>query len=59
MVVAATPQGLQLPPGAANDRAHIYLVDPHGNVILRWPAKPDLRRMYRDLERLFKASQIG
>jgi hypothetical protein len=59
MVVATTPQGLQLPLGAANDRAHIYLVDPHGNVILRWPAKPDLRRMYRDLERLFKASQIG
>lgn len=59
MVVAITPPGLQLPPGAANDRAHIYLVDPRGNVMLRWPAKPEMRRMHRDLERLLKASQIG
>src|SRR5207302_10172989 len=22
------------------DRDHIHLVDPHGNVILRWPAEP-------------------
>ena len=48
-----------LPPGAANDRAHIYLVDPLGNVMMRWPAKPDMRRMLKDLERLLKASQIG
>jgi hypothetical protein len=59
MVVAITPKGMQLPPGAANDRAYIYLVDPRGNVILRWPARPDMRRMYKDLERLLKASQIG
>jgi cytochrome oxidase Cu insertion factor (SCO1/SenC/PrrC family) len=59
MVVATTPPGMQLPPGAANDRAHIYLVDPRGNVILRWPAKAEMRRMYKDLERLLKASQIG
>ena len=58
-VVALTPRGLALPPGAANDRAHIYLVDPHGNVMLRWPAAADRRRMLKDLERLLKASQIG
>lgn len=59
-MVVATPQaGARLPPGAANDRAHIYLVDPHGNVMMRWPAKPEMRRMLRDLERLLKASQIG
>lgn len=57
--LAVTPRGLSLPPGAANDRAHIYLVDPRGNVMLRWPAKPEYRRMFRDLERLLKASQIG
>jgi hypothetical protein len=48
-----------LPVGAGNDRAHIYLADPHGNVMLRWPAAPDPRRMLKDLERLLKASQIG
>lgn len=46
-------------PGVGNDRGHIYLVDPHGNVMMRWPARPDLRRMLKDLERLLKASQIG
>jgi hypothetical protein len=58
-IVAVTRPGLQLPPGAANDRAHIYLVDPRGNVMMRWPAAPQLPRMKKDLERLLKASQIG
>ena len=57
--IVATPRGLALPPGAANDRAHLYLVDPRGNVVMRWPAAADGRRMLRDLERLLKASQIG
>ena len=59
MVVALTPTGPALPAGAAHDRAHIYLVDPRGNVMMRWPAQPDYRRMLKDLERLLKASQIG
>jgi hypothetical protein len=59
MVIALTPAALAIPPGAANDRAHIYLVDPHGNVMMRWPARPDWKRMLKDLERLLKASQIG
>ena len=59
LVVAITPRGLALPPGAANDRAHIYLVDPRGNVMMRWPESPDFRRMLKDLQTLLKASQIG
>ena len=59
LVIALTPRGLTLPLGAANDRAHIYLVDPHGNVMMRWPAIPQPRGMLKDLERLLKASQIG
>ena len=59
MLVALTPTGLAIPPGAANDRAHIYLVDPNGNVVMRWPDPPDMRRMFKDMERLLKASQIG
>lgn len=58
--VAITPQpGMALPPAPANDRAHVYLVDPLGNVMMRFPAGADPRRMQRDLERLLKASQIG
>lgn len=58
-IVALSPAGMSLPLSAANDRTHIYLVDPRGNVMLRWPAAPDRRRMLKDLERLLKASQIG
>ena len=57
--VAITPAGMSLPPGAANDRAHIYLVDPRGNVMMRWPAGADRKRILGDLQRLLKASQIG
>jgi hypothetical protein len=58
-IVASTPRGAALAAGAGADRAHIYLVDPHGNVMMRWPAEADQKRMLRDLERLLKASQIG
>jgi cytochrome oxidase Cu insertion factor (SCO1/SenC/PrrC family) len=58
-VVAFTPAGMSLPTGAANDRAHIYLVDPRGNVMMRWPAKGEGKRILGDLKRLLKASQIG
>lgn len=57
--VVLTPAGLALPPGAGNDRAHLYLVDPNGNVMMRWPAGADRKRMLGDLQRLLKASQIG
>jgi cytochrome oxidase Cu insertion factor (SCO1/SenC/PrrC family) len=58
-VVALNASGAALPPGAANDRDHIYLVDPHGNVMMRWPAGADRKRLLGDLQRLLKASQIG
>ena len=45
--------------GISVDDGHVYLADPHGNVMMRWPASPDLKRMLADLKRLLKASQIG
>ncbi len=42
-----------------NDRAHVYVADPLGNVMMRFPANAEPRRMLKDLERLLKASQIG
>ncbi len=38
---------------------HIYLVDPLGNVILRYPRDADPSRIKKDLERLLKVSRIG
>ena len=46
-------------PGAAAAPANIYLLDPLGNIVLRYPAEPDIRRMAKDLERLLRASRIG
>jgi len=43
--------------GAASD--HIYLIDPLGNLMMRFPRDPDPRLMIKDLARLLKASQIG
>ena len=45
-----------LPGGGAGS---IYVVDPLGNIVLRYPADPDIRRLAKDLERLLKASRIG
>jgi cytochrome oxidase Cu insertion factor (SCO1/SenC/PrrC family) len=58
-VAITPPLGMPQPPAPANDRAHLYLVDPLGNVMMRFPAEAEPRRMLRDLERLLKASQIG
>lgn len=57
-VVAIAAPG-QAGAGPTADRDHIYLVDPRGTVMMRWPAKPEGSRMLRDLRRLLKASQIG
>jgi hypothetical protein len=44
-------------PGEAVD--HIYLVDPLGNLMLRFPRDPDPSKMIRDLQRLLKYSRAG
>jgi cytochrome oxidase Cu insertion factor (SCO1/SenC/PrrC family) len=38
---------------------HIWVVDPLGNVVMRYPANPELKGILKDMERLLKASQIG
>jgi cytochrome oxidase Cu insertion factor (SCO1/SenC/PrrC family) len=59
MRTVTLPEGMQMPPGLANDRAHVYVVDPLGNVMMRFPAGAEGRRMLKDLERLLKASSVG
>ena len=46
-------------PAGHNRADHIYLVDPLGNLMLRFPAEVEPRRMMQDLKLLLKASQIG
>ncbi len=38
---------------------HIYLVDPLGNLMMRFPVNADPNRMKKDLNKLLKASRIG
>jgi hypothetical protein len=38
---------------------YIYLIDPLGNLMLRWPRDPDPSKMVKDLQRLLKYSRIG
>jgi hypothetical protein len=44
-------------PGPVAD--HIYLVDPLGNLMMRFPRDPDPSLMRKDLERLLKYSRFG
>jgi cytochrome oxidase Cu insertion factor (SCO1/SenC/PrrC family) len=38
---------------------HIYLVDPLGNLMMRFPADPDPSKIIKDLRRLLKYSSFG
>ena len=46
-------------PSSGNPPAYIYLVDPLGSLMMRFPGEPDARRMLKDLARLLKASRVG
>ena len=46
-------QGKMFP---GNPADHIYVVDPFGNVMLRFPRDPDPSKMIKDLQRLLKYS---
>lgn len=43
----------------AESASHVYMVDPLGNLMMRFPANPDPSRMIKDINHLLKASQIG
>ena len=46
-------------PASGGVRDHIYLIDPLGNLMLRFPEDVDPRKMHKDLVRLLRASRIG
>lgn len=50
---------LALPADAgASLRDHIWIIDPLGNVMLRWPRDPDPKGTKADMDRLLKAAAI-
>ena len=62
-VLAATgPEGealLAAFPPAVDGLPGIYLVDPHGNLMMSYPASGSARGLLKDLERLLRLSNIG
>ena len=46
-------------PATASSHDHIYLIDPLGNLMMRFPKDADPARMVKDLKRLLKVSRIG
>lgn len=46
-------------PSSGNPAGYLFLVDPLGSLMLRFPGDPDGRRMLKDLARLLRASRIG
>lgn len=50
---------LKLLPAAASPRDYIYVIDPLGNLFMRYPKDVDVKGIVKDMERLLKASQIG
>lgn len=42
-----------------SSKHHFYVIDPLGNVMMRYTDKPDMQGMHKDLERLLKYSWVG
>jgi hypothetical protein len=38
---------------------HLYLIDPLGNLMMRFPPNPEPRKVHKDIAKLLKASAIG
>lgn len=45
--------------GGARLEDCVWLIDPLGNLMLRWPKAADPSRMKKDMDRLLRASRIG
>jgi hypothetical protein len=46
-------------PPAADGANGVYIVDPHGNLLMSYPATGSARGLLKDLERLLRLSSIG
>jgi peroxiredoxin len=55
---AAVTQWLPADPGTSTND-HIYLIDPLGHLMMRFPQDPEPRKVYKDIYKLLKASAVG
>ncbi len=46
-------------PAGDNVTEHFYMIDPLGNLMMRWPKDPDANKIKKDIIKLLKASSIG
>jgi len=46
-------------PAQVSSKDHVYVIDPQGNLMLRFPRDADPRKMVKDITRLLKVSRIG
>ena len=58
-VVRADAELVMAFPAPALATDHIYLIDPLGNLMMRFPRDAEPRLIIKDLARLLKASQVG
>ncbi|MBI2383074.1 MAG: SCO family protein [Gammaproteobacteria bacterium] len=57
--VLADPQGALRGFFEPRDPDAVYLLDPHGNWLLEYPALSESRGIHKDIKRLLRLSQIG
>ncbi len=58
-VIAPAGEAAREFPAERSQREHVYVVDPLGNLMMRFPRDPDPMRVIKDLQRLLRASQFG
>jgi hypothetical protein len=58
-VASVSPGFREQFPHAGRLSDHVFLVDPLGNLMMRYPPEPDAAKMIKDLQRLLKYSRIG
>lgn len=54
----AVAKWLPVDAGAKADD-YIYIIDPRGNLMMRFPGDPERQKMYKDVKKLLAASSIG
>jgi cytochrome oxidase Cu insertion factor (SCO1/SenC/PrrC family) len=55
---AAVKAWLPVDAGTTTDE-HLYVIDPLGHLMMRFPTNPDNRKVYKDIYKLLKASSVG
>ena len=55
-ILLATDDFLARLPAAGSPRGHIYIIDPFGNLMMRFPRNVDPQRMKNDIDKLMKVS---